>query len=137
MGGPSAFEASVSEGFALDSELVHPAKPDFTDDDFSDIVSRQYRNLIGTVLNQSRRAQVPRRQFGGLRASPLYPVRATMRSRVSAVSGQVIGGRQLLQRSLDCARRVIRKEVIFALGRSGQGSRAPRRRRTARSFQRC
>jgi len=42
-----------------------------------------------------------------------------------------------LPRSLTCARRTIRKEVLFALGQTGSGSRSPRRYRTPDSKTRC
>lgn len=95
---------------------------------------------ISTGLNDSRRASPgPRpsaRSFPG--RSSLFSVRASMRSRWQPRNlVDVIRGKELYERALVCARRSVRKEVLFALGRSGRGSRSPRRVRREDSGFRC
>lgn len=67
--------------------------------------------------------------------SPDVPVRASMRSHPVYTVLQPV--KQLAERALACARRTIRREVLFGLGRTGKGSQSPIRRRTADSKERC
>lgn len=96
--------------------LVHPAS------------RRTVRPLIRTVLTDTR--QGTRRHLDVSR-------RAVLRSRSpSPWTTDPWVETPPLPRSLTCARRSIRKEVLFALGQTGSGSRSPRRR-TAESKTRC
>jgi len=87
---------------------------------------------------RSRRALAPVRQLGGFRASSLIPVRASLRVRtpVGGLRG-VIFVRELPLRAVNCAHRVIRKEVLFARRLTGKGSSSRRRRRSERSDSKC
>lgn len=128
---PSSFEAGSPSSYRS-ARFLEPL--DYPAERFSDGVPRARRpvryNSISTGLNDSR--PVPRSLFRGSPVSSLYPVRATFRTR-SVSPGldvrSVIRGKELPARALDCAKRVIRKEVLFALGRTGRGARSPRRRR--------
>lgn len=85
-----------------------------------------------------RRAVAPVRSLSGTRHSPLFAVRATARSaRRPRTVQEVISPAQLSVRSLACAKRQIRREVIFARGGRGLGSRARRRRRGEHSAFHC
>lgn len=102
-------------------------------EDFRD----KYYYSISTYPNDSRRITAPVRQLGGYRKSSLYPVRATMRTRVVSSLRQEIEGRRLADRALACAKRTIRKEVIFALRLTSKGAGARRRLRRFDSSTRC
>ena len=107
------------------STLVHPARP------------RTVRPLIRTVLTDTLS---PRR---GTRTHLDASRRAVLRSR--AASPWATGAQALfaphvkppLQRSLTCARRTIRKEVLFALGRTPAGSGSRSRKHNPDSKVRC
>lgn len=109
--------------------LVHPARP-----------LRTVRPLIRTVLTDTISPRAGTRRH--LSASR----RAVLRSRspspwptggLSDFSPDVYVGKAPLQRTSICARRQIRKEVLFALGRTSSGSGSSRRRRTPESHVRC
>lgn len=106
--------------------LVHPAKP----------ARRTVRPLIRTVLTDTLS---PRR---GTRTHLDAMRRAVLRSRsASPWSGfQALFSAEVnppLPRADICGRRSIRKEVLFALGRTGSGSGSKTRRRTPESKVRC
>lgn len=109
--------------------LVHPARP-----------SRTVRPLIRTVLTDTLS---PRR---GTRTHLDLMRRAVLRSRSPSpwtpgplrdFGPDVYVEKVPLQRTTTCARRTIRKEVLFALGRTGSGSGSKTRRRTPESKVRC
>lgn len=130
-GRPSSFEAGSPSTYRS-ARFLEPL--DYPAERFSEGLPRSKRpvryNLISTGLNDSR--PVPRAGFRGSARSSLFSVRATLRTR-SVSPGvdvrSVIRGKELPVRALDCAKRVIRKEVLFALRRTGRGSKSPRRRR--------
>lgn len=68
------------------------------------------------------------------RQSPLVQVRATMRSSDRAARSPFLNATavtpQLADRAILCAKRTIRREVIFANRKTGKGSGAPRRKRS-------
>jgi len=91
------------------------------------------RPLIRTVLEiPSTPYQAPPRR--GKRASPTVAVRATFRSTDKAVRSPFLNATaitpQLTERAILCAKRNIRREVIFATKATGRGSKAPRRFRS-------
>lgn len=91
------------------------------------------RSLIRTVLPEPvPRFQAPPRR--GKRLSPAVAVRATMRSSDRAVRSPFQNATMvtpdLTSRAILCAKRSIRREVIFATKSTGKGSRAPRRKRS-------
>lgn len=105
--------------------LVHPARP------------RTVRPLIRTVLTDTR--QATRRHLDASR-------RAVLRSRspspwttgpLADFGSDVYVEKAPLQRSLTCARRTIRREVLFATRRTPAGSAAASRRRNSESKTRC
>lgn len=106
--------------------LVHPAKP----------VRRTVRPLIRTVLTDTLS---PRR---GTRTHLDAMRRAVLRSKAPSPwpSFQALFSAEVkppLPRADICGRRAIRKEVLFALGRTAAGSAASSRRRNPNSKVRC
>lgn len=89
--------------------------------------------LIRTVLAEPAPGFVspPRR---GKPRSPLVSVRATDRSSDYQAKrftwNPTALHPELTQRSIHCARRGIRREVLFATRRTGKGAKAPRRRQS-------
>lgn len=125
------------------SALDHPAtrfrRPDWDDsgpesdpsDAFGGVFSVHHngatvRSLIRTVLPERGWPVRPSR----LR-SPLVPVRASMRSSGKAARSPFLNATtvtpQLAERAITCAKRTIRREVLFATRRTGAGSASPRR----------
>lgn len=90
------------------------------------------RYLIRTGPDGSRRLRraVAPVSLSGVRRSPDIVARASLRSRS-------VSGSPLFRRALDCAHRVIRREVLFAHLLTGRGARSRRRRRTSRSNVKC
>lgn len=86
--------------------------------------------LIRTVLEIPSSSQPPPRR--GLRSSPVVAVRATGRSSQKRVRSPFLNATtltpQLTERAIICAKRTIRREVLFARKRTGKGARSPRRR---------
>lgn len=84
------------------------------------------RPLIRTVL-----AQPAPQRFRKRTQSPLVPVRASMRSFGKATRSPFLNATlvtpQLADRAIVCAKRNIRREVLFAIRRTGKGSGSPRR----------
>lgn len=87
--------------------------------------------LIRTVLVDSNYQPAPRR---GIRASPVVRSRATGRSSQRRVRSPFLNATtltpQLTERAILCAKRTIRREVLFAVKRTGRGARSPRRPRS-------
>lgn len=75
----------------------------------------------------------------GTRQSPVVRSRATYRSRrITPAEGfKTLSSPQLTERSQVCARRSIRREVLFAIKATGRGSGSGKRRRTPTSKMRC
>lgn len=94
--------------------------------------------LISTVLVVP---QDPPR-WGGSRESPRIRVYASHRStgaarKASSPFGQVVDAPvQLSNRAIVCARRGVRREVLFAQRKTGRGARSPRQR-AYNSYVRC
>lgn len=113
-------------GLARLDPLVHPARPNFDDLDVD-----QYGYLISTGPVASRPTAVRGR-------SPQLAVRATGRSRsVGSLIQDVIHPPRLLARAIVCAKRSIRREVLFAFGVRSKGSGSGNRRRSSSSKFRC
>jgi len=91
--------------------------------------------LISTVLDDTTPIQRPR----GLLSSPTVSSRATQRTKTpyNKRFQSLLVSPQLTERSLACARRSIRREVIFALRKQGKGAQSPKRRRTTQSERKC
>lgn len=90
--------------------------------------SNSTRPLMRTVLSDRN---------SGSRHSPTARVRATMRSRPVTLWEQTnLMHPELTARSFTCARRTIRREVLFALKGTGKGAKA-QRKFTAKSKMRC
>jgi len=140
---PVRFSSERFSGLARGYPLDDPARPSVTRSErFPDLgESRfQYDPLIRTGLGASGTLRVSRQPppvLGGSRYSPQVAVRATGRSRVDRSFRTVLYSKQLLPRALACAKRAIRKEVLFALNRRGKGSGATRRFRRVDSSFRC
>lgn len=102
----------------------------------SDPGDDQYEDLIHTGLSDSR---VPSRGDFPVRSSPWVVSRATYRSRFQPgrLVSTVVEPPQLLERAVACAKRTIRREVLFALRKRGKGSGAKRRKRSFLSHWRC
>lgn len=90
------------------------------------------RPLIRTVLVDSD-FQTPPRSPGV--SSPLVRSRATGRSSDRKVRSPFLNATMLMpeltERAVVCARRGIRREVLFAIRKTGKGSRSPRRKRSS------
>lgn len=88
------------------------------------------RPLIRTVLVEPAPYQPPPRR--GKRQSPTVAVRATFRSTDRSTRSPFLNATmvspQLTERAILCAKRNIRREVIFATKRTGKGASAPRRK---------
>jgi len=101
-----------------------------SDDPWESIPSRiPVRPLIRTVLENSEDFQPPPRR--GKRQSPTVAVRATFRSSGKATRSPFLNATmvtpELTERAIICAKRNIRKEVLFATKRTGKGSRSTKR----------
>lgn len=110
---PSRYPPTYSTASARLDPLDHTAEPSFSD--------HSTRTLMRTVLGD---------RTPGLasRFSPVVRSRATGRSRVVTPWEQVrLISPQLTNRAMVCARRTIRREVLFALKGTGKGSKSPRR----------
>lgn len=87
------------------------------------------RPLIRTVLVEPETFSAPPRR--GKRQSPTLAVRATIRSTDRRTRSPYLNATmvtpQLTERALECAKRSIRREVIFATRKTGKGARSPRR----------
>lgn len=85
--------------------------------------------LISTVLPERAPFQSPPRR--GKRQSPTLAVRATARSSDVRTRSPFLNATmvtpQLTARALECAKRGIKREVLFALKKTGKGAKAPRR----------
>lgn len=97
-----------------------------------DIPVRPYpvrSSLIRTVLAERDVPQLP--PFRSRPNSPLVAVRASMRSNPKAARSPFFVAQgiqpQLADRAILCAKRGIRREVLFAYRQTGKGSRSPRR----------
>lgn len=97
--------------------LDHPAK------------ARTVRPSIRTVLTDRDPRTETRRHLDVSR-------RAVFRSRTLVNPWEVLPEHSLHPRNFTCARRSIRREVLFAIGGTGKGSKSPRRH-TADSKVRC
>ncbi|AZL82754.1 hypothetical protein [Apis mellifera associated microvirus 48] len=91
------------------------------------------RPLIRTVLPEPDTGfQAPPRR--GKRSSPAVAVRATMRSSDRVTRSPYLNATMftpdLTARAILCAKRSIRREVIFATKSAGRGAKAPRRKRS-------
>lgn len=86
--------------------------------------------LIRTVRIEREPFYAPPRS--GKRQSPTLAVRATFRSSDAPIRSPFKGATmvtpELTQRALECARRGIRREVLFATKRTGKGSVSPKKR---------
>jgi len=95
--------------------------------------------LIRTVLIEPEVLQPPPPRRGS-QASPTAQSRATGRSSQKRVRSPFLNATmltpELTERALVCARRGIRREVLFATKRTGKGSQSPRRF-TFKSKMRC
>jgi hypothetical protein len=89
------------------------------------------RPLIRTVLVEREPFSSPPRKRT---ASPQVPVRATFRSSDRQTRSPFLNATtlspQLTERAILCAKRGIRREVIFATKSTGAGAKAPRRNRS-------
>lgn len=85
--------------------------------------------LIRTVLIDSRYQPRPQR---GRPNSPVAPARATGRSSDRQTRSPFLNATlltpELTERALICARRGIRREVLFASKRTGKGAKSPKRK---------
>lgn len=100
---------------------------------FTTLRNKPVRPSIRTVLEISsppRRAKYPA-PSRGKRQSPQLAVRATGRSTDRQIRSPFLNATmltpELTERALVCARRNIRREVIFAQRKTGKGSRSPKR----------
>lgn len=87
----------------------------------------QYEDSIRTGLSDSRYPSPA--SLGGSRASPWAAVRAVARMEYRS--------KDIYQRAFACARRSVRREVLFATRRTGKGAGAKRRQRFEDSKRRC
>jgi len=114
------YRGSVFPPSSASPTLDHPARP------------RTVRRLIRTVLTDTH----PRNQT---RAHLNVSRRAVLRSRTPHdpwSADRLVSSGPLYERNFICARRSIRREVLFALKATGRGAGAPRRR-TEESKVRC
>lgn len=133
---PSALDHTASRfgGPVLDFDL--PDYPSVSLDDLREAFSvsnpSQVRTLIRTVLPEPERSRSikPRKRT----QSPTLPVRATFRSSDRVVKSPFLiatgNTPQLPERAIHCAKRGIRREVLFATKSTGQGAKSPRRKRS-------
>lgn len=101
--------------------------------EFGEAFSRPtVRPLIRTVLVERPPFQSPPRR--GKRQSPLVQVRATIRSSDKAIRSPFGNATmitpELATRAIVCAKRNIRREVLFATKSTGKGAKAPRKNRS-------
>lgn len=85
--------------------------------------------LIRTVLEIPAPPQPPPRR--GSRRSPVVQVRATFRSSDRQTRSPFLNATavtpELTERAIICAKRTIRREVLFANKQTGKGAKAPKR----------
>lgn len=114
---PAGLPRRFSAVYGLDDPFVQPVP-----------VRGTVRPLIRTVLVE-RSSPAPR--LRGLRPSPVLRSRASARSSQVRVRSPFLNATmvspELTRRSVECAKRGIRREVLFALRRTGKGARSPRR----------
>lgn len=114
--------------------LVHPVGYPDPDEAFFRAMEAAFdppstvRPLIRTVLVEPAIQQKP--VISGSRESPLLRSRATGRSsdrltRSPFLNAQTVSP-ELTMRALECAKRSIRREVLFATRQTGKGARSPK-----------
>lgn len=118
--------------------LGHTARRGFNTS-FSSVRRHSAKSLISTVLDDTKTPQV-RRSFHGYSLSGYSRSRALQRASRTYTSpfGQFLGKVvSIPKRAWVCARRRIRREVLFAMNLRGKGSGAPRRVRSDDSKEKC
>lgn len=110
------------------SNVTRRTLPDFGEGFLSPTV----RPLIRTVLVEREPFNPPPRRT--IRNSPTVQSRATGRSNNRKVRSPFLTAQGitplLTERAIICAKRTIRREVLFATKRSGRGAKSPRRPRS-------